>query len=346
MKLGTLTKFFALFLIAAFALPVPASAQETTPENPCGPPTYRTEVRPNSSEQPTVVSMGMRLLDLTEINDVDQTISVDFAVKMQWVDSRLASFGGCNLPIDQVWFPEMTMKNSGRMFERWPQAVNVEEGGAVTYLQRISGTFSSYHNLAEFPFDSQSTQLRFSPLHWSDKELILRADAEFTGMEPILNISDWSVNSVEATEYIQRVEALEQDRAGYELTISAKRDVGFYIWKIIIPIALIVAMSWFVFWIDPMHFGAQIGLSATSFLTMVAFIFATTNMLPKLGYVTTLDLYITGATGFVFLAMLQSLCSGFLSAQGHKGFANKLDFFCRIVFPLIFLLFCLVIFLS
>lgn len=340
-----LTKLVTLFFAIALAFPSVAQSQERVSEDVCAPPGYRTEVRPDSSGPPTEVTIGMRLMDLTEINDVNQTISVDFAIKMQWIDSRLAGLSGCNLPKEEVWFPEMIMENSGRIFERWPQTVSVEEGGRATYLQRMSGTFSSYHNLADFPFDDQSTTLRFLSLHWSDEKLILRNDDVFTGMASVFNISDWSVVGVDASVVTKRTEAVQQDRSGYELTIFAKRDIGYYVWKVLLPIALIVAMSWSVFWIDPQQFSTQIGLSATSFLTMIAFIFATTNMLPKLGYVTTLDIYIAGTTLFVFFAMLQSLSTGFLFAQGHEHAAKKMDQVSRIAFPIVFLLFCAVVFI-
>jgi hypothetical protein len=340
-----LTRLLTLLLMMICAYPLSAQSQETVGSSFCAPPGYRTDVRPDSSGPPTEVILGMRLMDLTDINDVNQTISVDVAAKMQWTDSRLAALDGCILPKDAVWFPELIMKNSGRIFERWPQTVSIEKGGKVTYLQRISGTFSSYHNLADFPFDNQSTELRFYSLHWSAKKLIFRNDEVFTGISPPLNISDWSVDNVKATVVEERFEALQQDRVVYALAISAKRDVGYYVWKILLPMGLIVAMSWCVFWIDPKQFGTQIGLSATSFLTMIAFIFATTNVLPRLGYVTTLDIYIAGNTGFVFLAMIQSLITGFLFAQGHAGPAAKLDQISRIAFPALFLLFCAMIYL-
>jgi hypothetical protein len=341
-----LTKLLTLLLTMVLAYPLSAQSQQTVGSSSCAFPGYLTDVRPDSSGPPTEVIMGMRLMDLTEINDENQTISLDVAVRMQWTDSRLAALDGCMLPKDAVWFPELVMKNSGRIFERWPQTVSIEKGGKVTYLQRMSGTFSSYQNLADFPFDDQSTSLRFHSLHWSPKKLTFRNDDVFTGISTPLNISDWSVDNVKITVADERFEALQQDRVVYVLTIPAKRDVGYYVWKILLPIGLIVAMSWCVFWIDPKQLGTQLGLSATSFLTMVAFIFATTNMMPKLGYVTTLDISIAGATGFVFVAMVQSLSTGFLSAQGRADLAKKLDQISRIAFPVLFLLFCAVIYLT
>ena len=107
-----------------------------------------------------------------------------------------------------------------------------------------------------------------------------------------------------------------------------------------LPIALIVVMSWSVFWIAPKEFGTQMGLSATSVLTMIAFIFATTSLLPRLGYFTMLDRYIAGATVFVFVALLQSLITGYIASTGRVAFASRIDFVSRFVFPMAFVVLC------
>ena len=55
------------------------------------------------------------------------------------------------------------------------------------------------------------------------------------------------------------------------LEFEAHRLLGFYIWKVMIPLVLIVFMSWTVFWIDPVHVAAQIGVATTSMLTFIAY---------------------------------------------------------------------------
>jgi hypothetical protein len=115
---------------------------------------------------------------------------------------------------------------------------------------------------------------------------------------------------------------------------------------VLLPVSLIVAMSWFVFWIDPSQFGPQVGLSATAMLTLIAFIFATTNMLPALGYFTILDLFIGGATILVFLAMLQSLTTSFLVSNDKVKLALHLDRVSRVLFPLVFVVFVILVFFS
>jgi hypothetical protein len=331
-------KFLAILVFC----PTVLFSEGASEEHLCAPPDYRTDHRPDSSGPPTEVTLGVFLIDLLDVNDVSQTLTIDLAISMSWSDPRLAKLDGCQLSIDSIWFPKFSLWNSvsGRIFERWPQTVSIEEGGRVTYLQRSSGTFSSYHQLTNFPLDSQKFRLKFFPLKWSADDVVLVKNEMFSGISEVLSVSDWRVTGTNATLIEENMKALREVHAGYELEISAKRYVGFYFWKIFVPIALIVFMSWSVFWIDPKEFGTQIGLSATSVLTMTAFIFATTNMLPRLGHFTLLDKYIAFSTVLVFVAMLQSLVTGFLMSKGNAKTAYNLDLTCRVAFPVLFVIFC------
>jgi hypothetical protein len=307
----------------------------------CSPPGYRTDIRPDHNGPPTEVTLGVRMADLSEIDDVKQTITVDFVVRRQWVDTRLIGWEGCRLATTDIWFPELALKNSGRMFERWPQTVSIEEGGKVTFQQRLSGTFSSYQQFDNYPFDKQEIALRFFLLDWTSEKVKLVKDPVYTGMADLLNISDWQITAVDSHVEEEQLEAMGNVHDGLIFTVKAERYLDYYIWKILVPIALIVSMSWCVFWIDPSHFGSQIGFSATTVLTIIAFIFATTNLVPRLGYFTLLDKYIAGATVFVFLALLQSLTTGYLVSRDQKIAARRIDLASRILFPSSFVIFCL-----
>jgi hypothetical protein len=218
-------------------------------------------------------------------------------------------------------------------------------GGTRTIHQRFYGTIASYHSLHDFPFDSQVITILFTPLKWTEDEVKLSVDDRFTGMAETLNISDWIIESVAGEVGSQHVKALNRVHSRYDFTITAHRIRAYYVWKIILPLCLIVAMSWCVFWIDPAAFGTQIGLSATAFLTLIAFIFATTNMVPALGYFTLLDLFIGGATILVFLALLESLGTSYLVSQEKSNLAMRIDRVCRILFPVSFATIAAVVFI-
>ncbi|MEP3331672.1 hypothetical protein [Sedimentitalea sp.] len=331
-----MTGLVALFLIC---LPRLSAAQES-----CAPPNIRTDVRPDPAGVATDVSVGALVVDLRGIDDVDQTITLDIALRMRWTDPRLADWAGCRLKLTDVWYPMLLLRNSGRIFMRWPQTVSIEEGGQVTYLQRGAGTFSSYHSLESFPFDTQNIALRFFPLDWSKPKVNVVADPDYSGIASVVNISDWQVLSVSNVVDEQTLQTTGKTHATLDLVLSLKRHSSFYVLKIMLPIALIVSMSWMVFWIDAKEFGTQLGLSATAVLTMIAFIFATTNMLPRLGYFTLLDRYIAVATIFVFAALLQCLATGYFATRGRAQIADRIDVVSRAVFPLAFAGLCTYLF--
>ncbi len=316
--------------------PALAQSNSSAHDDPCPPPKLRTNVRPNADGPPTEVLVGIRMLDLLDIDDVNQTLTIDFGILRTWTDSRLAHLEGCEISLDHVWYPELAARNSGRLFERWPREVSIGPEGRVQYIQRYYGTIASYHSLHEFPFDSQVITVQLIPLQWAEDEVKLVLNESFTGMVDSLNISDWIIESTEGEISRQFMVAFDRFHDRLDFKINAHRIRAYYVWKIILPLSLIVAMSWCVFWIDPAAFGTQLGLSATAMLTLIAFIFATTNMVPALGYFTLLDFFIGGATILVFLALLESLLTSYLVTLEKNNLAQRIDRVCRALFPLSF----------
>ena len=183
-------------------------------------------------------------------------------------------------------------------------------------------------------------------LDYPENEVVLTVDEKVTGRRDLLNISDWTVRGVEGTVDRTYVSEFDRFHSGYTFVIRADRITAYYVWKVIVPLCLIIAMSWAGFWIDPTQFGSQIGLSATSMLTLIAFLFATTNMLPKIGYFTILDHFIGGATILVFLAMLESVTTSFLVSKDKVELALRIDWLCRSLFPLGFVGLVILVFFS
>lgn len=303
---------------------------------PCSTQDIRNDLRPDAGGRPTKVSVGIRLVDLTEINDVNQTLTGDFGVFLTWTDPQLAHLKGCEIPLDEIWSPGIRFINSGRMFPDRPKEVGIGPGGSVRYVQRYYGTLATYHNLHNFPFDKQIFRISLFSLEYGEDEVQLIIDEKATGLSKRMNISDWTINWVKGGIDREYADAFDQFHSRYDFDISARRVTSYYIWKVILPLCLIVAMSWAVFWINPAQFGPQIGLSSTSMLTLIAFLFASGKMMPELSYFTRLDYFIIGSTILVFLALVQSLTTTFLFSKGKQEIGIRIDRVSRVIFPLAF----------
>ncbi len=337
-KLGLICLLAAASAIVFWAFTNQGHAETQADDDICAPPNIATDIRPDADGPATEVLIGVRMVDLTEINDVAQTLTGDFAVVLSWTDPRLSHLQGCEISLDDVWSPGIVFGNSGRLFTSRPREVAVGPDGRVSYIQRYYGTLASYHSLQEFPFDKQEIAVSLLPLELSEEEVMLIADERVTGHSDRLNISDWTIEGTSGSVHSQFLDAFQRMHSRFDLQINANRLSDFYVWKILLPLTLIVAMSWSVFWINPAQFGTQIGLSATAMLTLIAFIFATSNIVPKLGYFTVLDRFINAAMIAVFLALIQSLMTTYLVANERAELAMRIDRICRVAFPLGFAL--------
>jgi hypothetical protein len=344
MRRIVLTCLLVIAVLATIGVP-PVLAQAQSDVRYCNLPKGQTSLRPGNGGPPTDVSLGLLLMDLREINDVDQTITVDIATRRTWYDPRLDGMEGCKFSIHDIWYPELILVNSGRIFERWDNVASVDIGGKVTYLQRLSGTFSSHHSLGDFPLDKQQFRLSIVPINGDVQNITTHNDEVFSGRSNVLNISDWQIGEVSIETNSQFIPALSATHEQIDMVINASRYSSYYFWKIVLPVALIVLMSWCAFWMDPSQFGAQVGLSATAVLTLIAFIFATTNMLPRLGYFTRLDFYVGGATILVFLGLVHSMLTGFLVSTGQSGRATRIKNVSSTLYLGVFVVFSVLVFL-
>jgi hypothetical protein len=126
--------------------------------------------------------------------------------------------------------------------------------------------------------------------------------------------------------------------ASFALVLTAHRQASHYVLKIILPLVLIVAMSWIVFWIDPNETGTQIGVATTSMLTLIAYRFMVGGMTPTVPYLTRMDFFILGSTILVFVALIQAVVTSVMATKGNIRAARRVDLYFRAIGPAAFVI--------
>jgi hypothetical protein len=90
---------------------------------------------------------------------------------------------------------------------------------------------------------------------------------------------------------VDRIAATE-DYAGlsrFVMKIDVERQVGYYVWKIFIPVLIIVAIPWSCFWMSRDVLAQKQRQAATGVLTLVAFQFVAAATVPRVSYITLMD---------------------------------------------------------
>jgi hypothetical protein len=310
--------------------------------------------RPTPEAGPTQVSVGIWAVDITAIDSAQQTFTADIAVVLRWKDTRLAHTGTgvAHYALDQIWTPRVGIANETNFVVRkFPESAEVEPDGTVLYRQRYVGSFTQSLRLQSFPFDRQAFSIQFVAIRYRPNEVVFVPDENWiqdglqqaAGIPPSITLPDWTVEKWDAKARIYALTPGMQ-YSGYAFEFTASRNVAYYIWKVILPLVLIVIMSWTVFWIDPATSNSQISVAVTSMLTLIAYRFAVDSQLPRLPYMTRLDLFFLVSTLLVFFSLIEVLITTILENKRQTERAKKIDRYCRLIFPVLFAIASIAIF--
>ena len=310
--------------------------------------------RPNADSGPTQISVGIWVADISNIDSAQQNFTAELAVVLRWKDSRLAHTGKgiVRYPLEQIWHPRVGIVNETNSVSRkMPDSVEVDPDGTVTSRQRYAGAFTQPLRLQSFPFDRQTFRVQLVAVRYQSNEVMFVPDQVWIqdglkgagGISPSVTLPDWTIEKWELKPLVYAL-APRHQYSSYAFDFTASRNVQHYILKVILPLILIVIMSWSVFWIDPVHSNSQISIAVTSMLTLIAYRFAVDTQLPRLPYMTRLDAFILTSTLLVFFSLIEVLITTILETSRRTGRAKKIDRYCRAIFPAMFLIASIAIF--
>jgi hypothetical protein len=296
----------------------------------------------------------MWVVDISSIDSAQQTFTAEIAVVLRWKDPRLAHTGNgvVRYPLEQIWHPRVGIVNETNSVSRkMPESVEVEPDGTVTHRQLYVGAFTQPLRLQSFPFDRQTFRVQLVAVRYQSNEVMFVPDQvwiqdglkEAGGISPSVTLPDWTIEKWELKPLVYAL-APRHQYSSYAFEFTASRNVEHYILKVILPLVLIVMMSWAVFWIDPTTSSSQISIAVTSMLTLIAYRFAIDSQLPRLPYTTRLDTFILTSTLLVFFSLIEVVVTTILDNNQQTERAKKLDRYCRVIFPVIFVIAAIAIF--
>ena len=265
--------------------------------------------RPNSSGEATLVTFGIYIFDIDEIDDVNQRFSVDMFTIVTWHDPRMAlpeneRVGRIrSLPLDGIWAPLGLIVNDRGLSRQLPRAANIDDLGNVVYRQRLSGELAVALELEEFPFDKQRLPIDFVSYQHSPDEVRFAINTDIRGDSESFSAAGWQLRIIEPEygEFTVPAAGLARPRLTYY--IEAQRNAQYYLLTMFLPMSLIVFMSWTVFWLQPDIVPARIGISTASIFSLLALGFSIRLSLPAVSYMTRADLFVIGCTLLVFVAL-------------------------------------------
>ena len=181
--------------------------------------------------------------------------------------------------------------------------------------------FFLHCHLINFPFDKQKLKIEISNKIDIERELLRYSDYSPRNLNNFINkasLSGWNLLGseirYETSQNPNNLEGYYDDKLIIEILVERKH--GYYIYKVIFPILLILLVCWSAVWIEPEQLESRLTITIVCLLSLIAYNFVIDSELPKLDYLTVMD-YI------ILISYIYATIPNFLSILSFANIKTK-----------------------
>ena len=121
-----------------------------------------------------------------------------------------------------------------------------------------------------------------------------------------------------------------------EIYFEISRHIEYYIFKLFLPIVLLLTLTWSIFWISPSDLETRVTISIVTFLALIAYNFVIDNDLAKLAYLTFLDVVILLSYFFAGLPTFVAILCKNLIQKEKPEIGYKINSISKVLFPVMY----------
>jgi len=293
--------------------------------------------------RPVTVSLGLHVLDLPQLNQIENTFTIAADLQVSWIDHRRVEPGQKEARIYQAedgvkkleegWWPQLGMKTMLGSPSQQEDEFTIFPDGRTLLRRRVYADIRTPFAFKSFPFDDQTLRLPIESFTWGDDVVVLVADREGTALDEDLSMAEWQLLGIQSEVRTSHESTGGASFSQVLFSIGIKRQVGYYLWKILLPVFTLVVLSWIVFWMSSENLSRRASITSTTLLTVIAYQFIIASSLPHLPYLTVLDRLVLFSFITIALTMPVNLIASTPRAQ-DSGHGLRVDRICRLLFPL------------
>jgi hypothetical protein len=257
---------------------------------------------PNSAEQ---VQAGMYPVNIYNVDAASSTYYVDFYAWFKWKGE-----------IDPTTNLEFTNGVEDWGLTQVAGYENPEKlpDGSTYQVFRVESRFVQPFVLTRYPLDQQKLSIRMENSVYASDKLVYLADQKDSGIARDLALPGWRIKGFSLSNLLHeynssfgdpRPSANSYSALEYEINIS--RPLSFFIWKLLLPLVIVLVSSWGAHLLTPSYVDARILMPVTALLTTVFLQQSYSSALPDVGYLVLLDKIYALAYLLVIVAILETI---------------------------------------
>ncbi|BAQ60354.1 hypothetical protein GM3708_760 [Geminocystis sp. NIES-3708] len=258
---------------------------------------------PSQAQQ---VETGIYIINLYDLNASSNTYYADFYVWFKWK-------GKIN-PIENLELSNGVEDWGTTLVPVYEQIQKLPDGSFYQAL-RIEGRFTQPLSFENYPLDREKLDILLENSVYTLEQLVYVADQKQSGYSDSLNLPGWKIEDFELLSLVRQyqtnfgdtrfTDSTKNSILQYSLNIS--RPVSFFLWKLFLPLVIVIATGWGALLLNPENIDSRITLPVTALLTAVFLQQSYSASLPEVGYLVLLDKIYVITYILIFISIIEAI---------------------------------------
>lgn len=242
--------------------------------------------------------------------------------------------GGAVSPNLNYKFENLTKADKSQISVSYFLETNHKESGdtkdslELEYNQVGNLVFYNDFNLKSFPFDKQKLRIMlYDDFYRLENRSLYSGSRSMRDLNYFINnkkINGWNIIGADTIDFVYQDPNRLNEGSALVTEIHIERKHGYYIFKVILPIILILMVCWSVVWVDPKELEARLTITIVCLLSLIAYNFVIDSELPKLEYLTVLDWIVLISYVYATVPNFLSVIS-FRLQKTNLNLSNKIE---------------------
>ena len=304
-------------------------------------------ISPPMQDQPIEVRVALDLFDLSQIDDSASTFSFTGMLKLSWMDPRNAfdpivagveekTYSG-DFQFNELstsWYPQLSLLNEAEHYEENAILVKIQPDGETTIFRSINASAKTHMDLTHYPFDNQKLQLIFGAFGYdTDRINLVADDIHFSSNDLVEKTAEYSFDKISYSSGTIDSGILGSDKLSstFIVDIDLTRKPGFVLRTVILPMLLVVFLTFSVFWFDIKSVHDRLNVSLVGLLTITAYQLVVSDFLPHVAYFTLMQGVILISLITISISIVISMYMALMIDT--KPRLENLNTACRLLLP-------------
>ena len=238
------------------------------------------------------------------------------------------------------WRPHLIIQNGIADRTKTFTSIGVWPDGMVLYGESFHASVETPMDLRLFPFDRQELQINILPATYDTNLMVIIPDENLSNTwDHNTGIAQWKSEGFSFTQRtidIKKISGASQPKSEFIATIYLKRKPQHFLLSTILPLVVLVCLSWIVFWMDEESLTDRINISFIGILSVVAYYFVIQDNIPSISYFTLIDSFIIVTFFILAASVLISVSVDKLNKSDRVSLGDRIDRVARWAFPIFY----------